>query len=43
MTGLSALDDQILAGLIMWVPGSVVYLVPAFVITMRVVSGTPDR
>jgi hypothetical protein len=29
--------------LIMWVPGSVVYLVPAFVITMRVVSGTPDR
>jgi putative membrane protein len=43
VTGLSALDDQILAGLIMWVPGSVVYLVPAFVITMRVVSGKPDR
>jgi cytochrome c oxidase assembly factor CtaG len=37
--GLSALDDQVLAGLIMWVPGSVVYLVPAFVITMRVVAG----
>ncbi len=42
VSGLSALDDQILAGLIMWVPGSVVYLVPAFVITMRVVSGGAD-
>jgi cytochrome c oxidase assembly factor CtaG len=42
-SGLSPLDDQILAGLIMWVPGSVVYLVPAFVITMRVVSGNPNR
>jgi len=38
-SGISALDDQVLAGLIMWVPGSVVYLVPAFVITMRVVAG----
>jgi cytochrome c oxidase assembly factor CtaG len=42
-SGSSALDDQVLAGLIMWVPGSVVYLVPAFVITMRVVAGASDR
>ena len=39
VSGLSALDDQVLAGLIMWVPGSIVYLVPAFVITMRVSIG----
>jgi cytochrome c oxidase assembly factor CtaG len=43
VNGLSALDDQVLAGLIMWVPGSVIYLVPAFVITMRVVAGAPER
>jgi cytochrome c oxidase assembly factor CtaG/ferredoxin len=35
-SNLSATDDQILAGLIMWVPGSLVYLVPAFLLTMRV-------
>ena len=27
--GLSALDDQVLAGVVMWVPGSLVFLVPA--------------
>jgi cytochrome c oxidase assembly factor CtaG/polyferredoxin len=31
---LSALEDQSIAGLIMWVPGSIVYLVPAFVLVM---------
>ena len=30
----SALEDQSLAGLLMWVPGSVVYLVPAFFLVM---------
>ena len=30
----SALEDQSLAGLIMWVPGSAVYLLPAFVLVM---------
>ena len=29
-----ALEDQSLAGLLMWVPGSVVYLVPAFILVM---------
>jgi cytochrome c oxidase assembly factor CtaG/ferredoxin len=38
-SGMSARDDQTLAGLIMWVPGSLIYLVPAFVIAMRVLSG----
>ena len=33
--GLSVRDDQTVAGLIMWVPGSVIYLLPAFVIVMR--------
>jgi cytochrome c oxidase assembly factor CtaG/polyferredoxin len=31
---LGALEDQSLAGLIMWVPGSIVYLLPAFVLVM---------
>ena len=30
----TALEDQSLAGLLMWVPGSVVYLIPAFVLVM---------
>ncbi len=36
--GLTPQEDQTFAGLIMWVPGSVIYLVPAFVIAMRVLS-----
>ncbi len=36
---LRAMDDQILAGLIMWVPGSLVYLVPAFLLAMEVFAG----
>lgn len=31
-------DDQTVAGLIMWVPGSLIYLVPAFILTMRLLS-----
>lgn len=33
-THFSALEDQSLAGLLMWVPGSVVYLIPAFILVM---------
>ncbi len=47
---LGALEDQSLAGLIMWVPGSIVFLVPAFVLVMglftspRMQAGTaPQR
>jgi cytochrome c oxidase assembly factor CtaG/polyferredoxin len=42
-SGMSAQDDQTLAGLIMWVPGSLIYLVPAFVIAMRVLAGPKLR
>lgn len=38
-SSMSAQDDQTLAGLIMWVPGSIVYLIPAFVIAMRLLTG----
>ncbi|MBV9084474.1 MAG: cytochrome c oxidase assembly protein [Acidobacteriaceae bacterium] len=38
--GMSAHDDQALAGAIMWVPGSVIYLVPAVAMVMRLVSGS---
>jgi putative membrane protein len=34
-----ALDDQILGAVIMWVVGSMVFLVPAIAITLRLVSG----
>lgn len=37
-TGLTVRDDQTLAGAIMWVPGSVIYLVPAIVIAAQLVS-----
>jgi cytochrome c oxidase assembly factor CtaG/ferredoxin len=37
-SSLSARDDQAIAGLIMWVPGSLPYLVPVFVIAMRLFS-----
>lgn len=38
---LSALGDQTLAGLLMWVPGSLVFLLPAAVITARMLG--PER
>lgn len=39
VSGLSAREDQAAAGAIMWVPGSMVYLVPAIVIAVRLFSG----
>lgn len=42
-SSLSAQDDQTLAGLIMWVPGSLIYLVPAFVLAMRIFSGPQTK
>ena len=38
ISGFNAADDQALAGAIMWVPGSIVYLVPAIALTMRLLS-----
>ncbi len=40
--GLSALADQSAAGVIMWVPGSVVFLLPLFGIAVRLLSGPPQ-
>jgi cytochrome c oxidase assembly factor CtaG/ferredoxin len=37
--GLSALDDQATAGAIMWVPGSIAYLLPALVVAMQALGG----
>lgn len=39
LSGLSALHDQAAAGAIMWVPGSIAYLVPAAVIAVKVLGG----
>src|SRR6266478_4945443 len=36
--GTTALSDQAAAGLIMWVPGSLVFLVPAVVLAVRLLS-----
>ncbi|MCK9589410.1 MAG: cytochrome c oxidase assembly protein [Terrimicrobiaceae bacterium] len=38
ISGLSALDDQAGAGAVMWVPGSMAYLIPAGIIAMRWLS-----
>ena len=40
MGSISALHDQATAGAIMWVPGSLVYLLPAIVIAVGQFSGT---
>src|SRR5262249_42713829 len=37
--GMTALADQAAAGVIMWVPGSLVFLLPLFGITVRVLYG----
>lgn len=36
--GINVMDDQIAAGVIMWVPGSIAFLVPAFFITAKLLS-----
>jgi cytochrome c oxidase assembly factor CtaG len=41
--GISALSDQSTAGMLMWVPGSIAYLIPAFVITMRAFGGSSEK
>ncbi len=41
VSGLSALDDQAAAGAIMWVPGSIAFILPAGLIAIRCLS--PDR
>ncbi len=43
LLGLSALNDQIAAGAFMWVMGSVVFLVPAMVITVQLLSPRRPR
>jgi hypothetical protein len=37
--GLTALEDQAAAGVLMWVPGSLVFLLPLFGIAVRLLSG----
>lgn len=41
LSGIGALDDQAIAGALMWVPGSVVFLVPVVVIVVRLLDGQP--
>jgi cytochrome c oxidase assembly factor CtaG len=41
LSGLSALDDQATAGVIMWVPGSVAFLVPLFWIAISWLGAGP--
>ena len=38
--GISVLDDQAAAGAIMWVPGSVIFLIPVFVLAIRLLDST---
>jgi cytochrome c oxidase assembly factor CtaG len=38
LPGRSALDDQALAGVIMWVPGSIAFLLPAVLVTVQLLQ-----
>jgi cytochrome c oxidase assembly factor CtaG len=40
--GITALDDQTAAGVMMWVPGSLVYLLPVGLLTMRLCGRTSN-
>ena len=40
---ISGLDDQAAAGVIMWVPGSVIFLVPVGVIVIRLLAAPQTR
>lgn len=40
IAGLTALDDQSAAGVIMWVPGSIAFLLPLFIIGLKLMRGT---
>jgi cytochrome c oxidase assembly factor CtaG len=39
LAGFAPLDDQAAAGVVMWVPGSVAFLLPLFIIGVRLLSG----
>ena len=41
--GISVLDDQAAAGAIMWVPGSVIFLVPVAVLAIRLLDSSRTR
>jgi cytochrome c oxidase assembly factor CtaG len=43
LAGLSPLDDQAVAGVIMWVPGSAAFLLPLFAIGVQLLSGRDDK
>lgn len=43
LSGISALDDQATAGVIMWVPGSIAFLLPLFGIGIRLLFGGSER
>jgi cytochrome c oxidase assembly factor CtaG len=42
LAGLSALEDQSAAGVLMWVPGSLAFLLPLFGIGIRLLSGREE-
>jgi cytochrome c oxidase assembly factor CtaG/polyferredoxin len=43
LAGLSPLEDQSAAGVVMWVPGSVAFLLPLFAIGVQLLSGRDTR
>jgi len=43
LAGVSAQNDQVAAGMVMWVIGSIAFLIPAAAITVRLLSPTPPQ
>ncbi|WP_428306741.1 cytochrome c oxidase assembly protein [Lacipirellula sp.] len=40
IAGIAAIDDQAAAGVIMWVPGSIAFLLPLFLIAVKLLRGS---
>jgi cytochrome c oxidase assembly factor CtaG/ferredoxin len=43
LAGISALDDQAMAGVLMWVPGSIAFLLPLFCIGLGLLSDSRNQ
>jgi cytochrome c oxidase assembly factor CtaG len=38
LSGLSVMQDQVLSGIIMWIPGTMMYLLAALIIILRMLN-----
>ena len=41
--GLSVVEDQMISGIIMWIPGSMMYILIALILVSRIVQGEAEK